>query len=218
MTEIFQELAVMGDHIDDEEKVIYLLASLPESFEMLVTALQSHSQVPRWEVVIERILFEENRNKNKEAQRNVETNALASIHTKHKVHSIRCYFCGKIGHLKRDCYSRKKHSKRDSCNISHENDDDDDDVIGLVASNALVTNERTNWIVDSGASCHMSIDFDKFIDYVKFDVAQNITLGDGYCVQAIGKGTIELLVHSSENRQKNASCMKHSMFPNSHLI
>ena len=197
MTEIFQELAVMGDNINDEEKVIYLLASLPESFEMLVTALQSHSEVPRWEVVIERLLYEESKNKEREGKKNNEMNALASTHTK-RGHSIRCGFRGKNAHTQRHCYSRKKLFKRDSCNISHENDD----VIGLIASNALVTNERTNWIVDSGASCHMCTNYEKFIDYEKFDVVQNITLGDGYCVEAIGKGTIELLVNSFQNRRQ----------------
>ena len=96
MTEIFQELAVMGDNIDDEEKVIYLLASLPESFEMLVTALQSHSEVPRWEIVIERLLYEENKNKEREGKKNNEMNALASTHTK-RGHSIRCGFAARTG-------------------------------------------------------------------------------------------------------------------------
>ena len=38
-TDIFNELSVIGDNIDDEEGVVYLQASLPDSYEMLVTAL-----------------------------------------------------------------------------------------------------------------------------------------------------------------------------------
>ena len=41
MTEIFSELAVIGDPLNDEEQVIHLLASLPDSFSMLVTALEA---------------------------------------------------------------------------------------------------------------------------------------------------------------------------------
>ena len=39
MMEIFQEFSIIGDPIEEEDKrVVHLLASLPESFDMLVTA------------------------------------------------------------------------------------------------------------------------------------------------------------------------------------
>ena len=59
LTEIFNELSVIGDNIEDEHSVIYLLASLPESYEMLVTALEANTEVPNMETVIERLLHEE---------------------------------------------------------------------------------------------------------------------------------------------------------------
>ena len=40
MTELFSELAIVGDKIQDEYRVVYLLASLPDSFDTLVTALK----------------------------------------------------------------------------------------------------------------------------------------------------------------------------------
>ena len=42
MTEIFDELSVIGVAMDEEEKVVTLLASLPDSFDMLVTALEAN--------------------------------------------------------------------------------------------------------------------------------------------------------------------------------
>ena len=59
MTEIFNELAVIGAAMEDEEKVVTLLASLPEAYNMLVTALEASIEVPQMEVVIERLLYEE---------------------------------------------------------------------------------------------------------------------------------------------------------------
>ena len=47
MTELFNELAVVGDVITVEDRVVYLLASLPESYNTLVTALEAHETV-RW--------------------------------------------------------------------------------------------------------------------------------------------------------------------------
>ena len=37
MLETFNELLIVGDAITDEDRVVYLLASLPESFNMLIT-------------------------------------------------------------------------------------------------------------------------------------------------------------------------------------
>ena len=53
LTEIFNELLIIGDNIDDEDRVFYLLASLPDSYEMLVTALEANTEVPNMETVTE---------------------------------------------------------------------------------------------------------------------------------------------------------------------
>ena len=45
MTEVFETLSVSGD-ITDEDHVVHLLASLPESYEMIVTALEASSNMP----------------------------------------------------------------------------------------------------------------------------------------------------------------------------
>ena len=59
ITEIFNELAVLGDGISNEDRVVYLLASLPESYHMLVTALKANADLPEMDAVIERLLHEE---------------------------------------------------------------------------------------------------------------------------------------------------------------
>ena len=59
MTEIFDGLSVAGDPVSDKDRVVHLLASLPESFNMLVTALEANPEVPKMEVVTEHLLHEE---------------------------------------------------------------------------------------------------------------------------------------------------------------
>ena len=59
MIEIFHELSVIGDAITEEDQVVHLLASLPDTYKVLVTALESNSEVPKMELVIERLLHEE---------------------------------------------------------------------------------------------------------------------------------------------------------------
>ena len=41
MTEVFDELTVMDDPVKEEDRVVYLLASLPECYNVLVTAVAS---------------------------------------------------------------------------------------------------------------------------------------------------------------------------------
>ena len=54
LTELFEELAVIGDPVKEEHQVVNLLASLLESFNVLVGALESNADVPKIEVVTER--------------------------------------------------------------------------------------------------------------------------------------------------------------------
>ncbi|KAF2345349.1 Integrase catalytic core [Trinorchestia longiramus] len=55
------ELVIIGDAMEEEERVIILLSSLPDRFSTLVTALEAHEKIPAWEVVTERLLNEERR-------------------------------------------------------------------------------------------------------------------------------------------------------------
>ena len=59
VTETFDGLSVIGDPISDEDCVVHLLATFPESYNVLVTALQGNEAVSRMEVVTERLLHEE---------------------------------------------------------------------------------------------------------------------------------------------------------------
>lgn len=52
MLETFNELSIVSDAITDEDRVVYLFASLPESFNTLVTALESNCTVPEMEIVM----------------------------------------------------------------------------------------------------------------------------------------------------------------------
>ena len=67
LTEIFDELSIIDDPLDEENQVVHLLASLPESYDMLVTALEASPEVPKLEIVTERLLCEETKQRDKES-------------------------------------------------------------------------------------------------------------------------------------------------------
>ena len=55
MTELFDSLSA-GETVSEEDRVVYLLTSLPESYNVLVTALEANEGVPKFEVVTQCIL------------------------------------------------------------------------------------------------------------------------------------------------------------------
>ena len=60
MTEVFGELAVIAEPVSEEDKVVHLLGSLPDTYDVLVTVLESGSEnVPPLKTVTERLLGEE---------------------------------------------------------------------------------------------------------------------------------------------------------------
>ena len=80
MTEIFDSLAVAGETVSEEDHVVYLLASLLESYNMSVTALEANEDVPKLGVVTERILHKERKLKDK--GQNVEGASVMISHRK----------------------------------------------------------------------------------------------------------------------------------------
>ena len=47
MTSIFEDLSVIGDPVSEEDRVVHLLASLPDSYSILVTAFEANVEVPK---------------------------------------------------------------------------------------------------------------------------------------------------------------------------
>ncbi len=57
---------------------------------------------------------------------------------------------------------------------------------------ALSAVSRRNWIVDSGATCHMCNDREHFSKIKMLKSPQDVTLGDGHPLQATAEGTVTL--------------------------
>ena len=222
MTEVFDELATIGDPLDDEDRVIHLLASLPKSYDMLVTALEALPEVPEIEVVTERLLHEERKQKDTDSR--VEVEAMTSKH-RYNGKGPKCHHCGKYGHMKRECrellrdsgriqsqFKKEWPTKQKAYAIKEElrySQKDDEDMIGLVAEQVLATKNISNWIVDSGATCHMCNDKSLFTDIEDIEETQDITLGDGYAVNATAKGTVELNMYLTIG--KSQKCRLHDV-------
>ena len=187
MTEIFDELAVVAEVVTDEDKVVYLLAGLPESYDVFVTILESGTDtIPALESMTERLLREEQKLKGKETAEGSGRIFLTNDHSRRKLFT--CHFCKKPGHYMRNCrkFAQAQAGKKDK----HQNREQPSLQDAMLITHALVAKSTNDWIVDSGATCHMCNDqtaFSKMEELVSSDKA---TLGDGSSLKVMGEGTV----------------------------
>ena len=102
MTKIFDGLSVIRDPISDEDGVVHLLASLPESYNVLVTALGANEAVPKMEVVTRRLLHEERKLKERAGSERSREEAMTGKQ-RPKGKGPKCHHRGKFGHIRRNC-------------------------------------------------------------------------------------------------------------------
>ena len=214
MIEIFNGLSVIGDPVSDEDRVVHLLASLPETFNMLVTALEASPNVPKMEIVTERLLHEERKMKDRGTSSvSSSEKAMAAKRPPWK-RGPKCHHCGKFGHIKRNCrdlapnnnqkeWSRKQKANNAEVKLGSSNNESESDA--LVAGCALAANAtRDTWIVDSGATCHMCNN-DKLFTELRDLRPLDVTLGDGHNLKASGKGTVLLQMSLHDGTMRKCS-------------
>lgn len=109
MTEIMDELIAVDAPVTAEDRVVNLLMSLPQEFEVLVSILGSREELPEYETVIDALLNEERKMKEQagNSSNKGEEEALAVRNQR----GPRCYQCGKLGHIKRNCREAVGHSR-----------------------------------------------------------------------------------------------------------
>ena len=160
MTEIFNELAAIDDPITEEDRVVHLLASLPESYDILGTALEASVEVPKMEIVTERLLHEERKIKEKHgSETSDDTMKAMFVNRQSKGKGPKCYHCGKFGHIKRNCRELNSPKLDDDKNEAYDNkhkannaaesrqaeNSSDSDEVGLMINHAFssLTNSIT---------------------------------------------------------------------------
>ena len=219
MTEVFDGLSMVGDPISEEDRVVYLLASLPESYSMLLTALEANAEVPKMELVTERLLHEERKLKGREEASASNNKVMVAGH-RYKKRGPKCHNCGKFGHIKRNCKSTpewkkseaKKGSKQkaNTAGTKRKDSSSDSESVGLVVQHTMSSHSRkTTWIVDSGVTCHMCNDRSVFVEFESLETPLKVTLGDGYEVDAIGHGVVVMNSELPSGRSKR--CKLHNV-------
>ena len=211
-------MAAIDDPITEEDRVVHLLASLPESYDILVTALEASVEVPKMEIVTERLLHEERKIKEKHGSETSDGTMKAMfVNRQSKGKGPKCYHCGKFGHIKRNCRELNSSKLDDDKNEAYDNkhkannaaesrqaeNSSDSDEVGLMINHAFssLTKKENAWIIDSGATCHMCNDTSLFVELYNWEKSEEVTLGDGHVVKANGRGVVKIEIECQRSQK-----------------
>lgn len=193
-------LKSMNVQIENEEVVMAVLNGLPKQYDNIITALDALGSESTFslEFVKSRLLQEEQRN-NIRGAASGET-ALVQRPRPPPRQTLKCTHCGRKGHTESRCWDKypEQRPKRPSgagrpsaLTVEEGNNDQDEDVVCLTAR--YVSNKTHKWIVDSGASAHMTSDRDLFCSYECVNPF-SVQIGDKPRLEVPGKGNIAVSI------------------------
>lgn len=191
--DLFDRLDTAGTTLDKDTKICMLLRSLPASYDGLVTALDICSDDDiSLEVVKAKLIDDYNRQQERKGSGHVKVEkAMRSAESKpdhHTTGGLRtCHYCKKPGHYKQNCRKflankKKEESSSGSIKAKAARSDSQD-----VAFTVMQKEKTSSWLIDSGASAHMTNDQSFLESLEKFD-SGFITMADGKKTQIKGEG------------------------------
>jgi hypothetical protein len=168
------ELAAVGEVILDSELVRIALKGFTKKWEVFVKCVVGHEHLPNWSRLWDDFTQEEIREGSHSGQKidgvdEENVSLVAKGKGKKKGNSgrdlskVRCYYCNQLGHLVSQCPERKKKKKEqeepDTATMEDFSSKFDMDfslvtLVSSVGSGGFGGDNR--WIVDSGASSHMT--------------------------------------------------------------
>ena len=212
------DLADIEIKIDDEDKAVIILNSLPKSFSNFVDTMKygresltlEDVQVALKSKELDIKLGKDSHNSGEGLTvrgRTEKRDLKGKEKHRSKSHGKKgnCHYCKKPGHYRRDCPDRKKNQEKakekekekekESSSASYVED-------GYESAEVLNISESStnnNWILDSGCSFHMTPNKSWFETYEQID-GGSVLLGNNKACKVIGLGTVRLKLHDGKER------------------
>lgn len=208
---ITSQLASVKITFDEEVRSLLILSSLPESWNSVVMAVSnsvSGSNTLKFDDVVGVILSEEMRRKSedetptgnafivddrddrgrsRERGRNTNDHDRSQARSKSRSRETGCWFCGKPGHIKKNCWTYKKvleKEKEEEANVDCQDD------TGIL----ILTTEETAdhvWVLDSGASFHVT-PHKEYFESLQIGNFGKVVLGNNESCDVSGMGDVLL--------------------------
>jgi hypothetical protein len=206
------QLDSMGVKFESEDKAITLLCSLPASWDHFVTSISfSSTESIEFDDTVGALLSKETRKKS-----NLETSTSEVMvirgrpkergqgqrdfswsKSKGRKSKLKCWFCGKYGHLKKDCWKRQQASKEDPPKETKEENATEtgsttgSSIVDEVLSINTGSCHDQQWLLDSSASNHMCLHRHWFITYQSIDDGV-VYMGNDISSKVVGIGSIRI--------------------------
>ena len=173
MKELTDKLAAIAAPVAEEDQVVTLLGSLPQSYSSLVTALESRENVSL--SYVQQSLVHEEKKLSGEFRQQTTGSSAAGEGTSALVGGYRrrtrsrrpvCFECQE-GHFRRDCPKLSSASKHKAKSAELSSSESDSEKVGAFTVSQASTNKE-QWLIDSGASSHMCYSRDILTDYKEF--------------------------------------------------
>jgi transposase InsO family protein len=218
---LVNQLASAKFPLEDAMQATLLLCTLPDSWENLIVTLSNSCKEDNLslKVVKTSILNEETRRKDKGALSQSEANVTQELSGERSTHRspetgnrfyarsksrgrLTCFYCGKPGHFQKNCrHLRKDKGMADEVESGKISNDKNTSAIATSEEEMLyiceqasvnLANAECSWIVDSGASFHLTPKRECFSSYIAGDYGYVRMGNDGEC-KIVGIGNVCLL-------------------------
>lgn len=213
--DIQAQLQAAGEDIKDQEVGIQFLAGLPSAYTIINTILTSGDQDLKIDTMLPKLLTVEQATQAQSERPNEEAALIAKPNggcgikqrSDGRLHrdNRECFYCGKKGHIQADCRKKKFDDMKRSGRQRYQEGSTrrggqaHQEYIAL-AAHTKETNSSSptiRWVLDTGASRHITPDGSILLNVRKLDKDIIITFGNGSTGKAIAEG--EALMHAGES-------------------
>ena len=201
---IYSDLVATGTQMPESEVALLILTGLPKEYEVVATVLEVQSEelgidemVPHLLPVEQRMnrdqdvvpLYAVRDGRKQQARQQYRNTAPAQQSNFRRPSAGRCFYCDKPGHIKADCRERIRDQKEKGTQGTRR-------TVAFAATDTAVISR--DWIMDSGASRHLTFDRQKLRNYRSVESDTTVTFANGQKAEALGQGEVVFQTRDSE--------------------
>ncbi|KAH9291933.1 hypothetical protein KI387_042879, partial [Taxus chinensis] len=214
MKDLRDQLASINKPVDDDDMVALILNSLPFSYDSFVEALHlmGESQTLTFDKVSSYLLQKERRQTQVQESSSGQSESAFAAQSKGKwkrqadaspsspKFPVKCYYCHKLGHVKKDCQKRLSALKKrkGQAHVATVEQHESEDEYALMASCSDGGSPTRCWFFDSGASRHFTCQRDWYVTFhANSCSSDSVTLGDGRSHAVEGIGDVRIMLNNN---------------------